>query len=126
MQIEQGRSNLDQLCAHLGISDSNHLPKTFRLLLPCAAAQAGVVDLPKDVIRRYRVDHTFWTAMACQVMLLARNGATVADVMSDPAFLAARQRWVSASGVTNAKIKSEEQLASQAIQVSSCLISVCS
>ena len=117
MQMNAGRQNLEQLCAALGIADSNHLPKTFRSLLPCAAALPGAVTLTSDMVRHHCVDHTLWQALGPFIMRLARNDATAAMLTADESFTAAKQRWINTSGVTNAKIRSEEEKAAQAVQV---------
>lgn len=119
MQMNAGRLNLEQLCAAVGIADSNHLPRTFRSLLPCAATLPGAVTLMPDIVRHHSVDHALWQALGPFIMRLARGDVTVAALWGDDAFLAAKQRWINTSGVTNSKIKSEEEKAAQAVQVCS-------
>jgi hypothetical protein len=126
LQITQGRSNVHQLCDALGIADSQHLPKSFRSLLPCAAALPGVVDLAPDIVKYHRVDRALWAALGPFVMRLARNEVTAAAVQAEPAFAVAKRQWIGTSGATNATLKREAEAAERSVQVRDCLASTLS
>lgn len=116
VQVTRGRASIDRLCEHLGIADSLHLPKTFRSLLPCTAVQPGVVAMPAHVLARHHVNGLFWAAMEPFVMRLASGRAVLEEVAKEDAFEKARSQWVQRSGLVTAKMKTEEQLAEQAVQ----------
>ena len=116
LQIERGRANVHAFCDALGITDSQHCPKSFRSLLPCAATQPGAVDLAADIVKHHRVDAALWAALGPFVMRLALGDAAAGDVLRSDAFAAAKRKWLASSGVVNAKLRGEEEAAANAVQ----------
>ena len=117
MQMDGARRNIGQLCDALGIVESQHLPKSFRSLLPCSAALPGVVNLDASIIKHHKVDSALWNALGPSFMRIASGSATAAAVTASADFEAAKRHWIATSGATNAKLRQEEAAKEKTVQV---------
>lgn len=116
----RGRTNIRELCDHLDILDSQHLPRGVRALLPCLFNLPHVVGLAAEAMSQHKVDPYFWSAFAPLVLRLAGGGVAWAAVAGSEEVAAAKRKWVASGATTSAKMKSEEQLAARAVQVHIC------